>query len=247
MDADKTCTAIFPLAQGGPSVAAKLSVFVTTFYQSVLGRLPSTADVSSWVNYLLANPTIAGGSVLSHTFFDGLEYRMRPVTPWEHVWLLYRTILMREPDGSGFEWVVNLMLERLNTPLPWLIGSQEFRHLVPTFHDQSAVAAAVTRLYQEALRRAPSADELSNTTNYLMATGNMEQLARWILNSVEYLSVPRTLWGYVWVFYRALLGRNPTSDEVASVAGYLATRLAEIEDILINTAEFQVRFRSVFE
>ena len=75
-----------PKSYPGPDT---LAAFVTGFYQHALRRAPSAAEVAGWVSFLQADPTPARVRVMTHAFFDGPEYRARPVTPESHVTALY--------------------------------------------------------------------------------------------------------------------------------------------------------------
>jgi matrixin len=244
---------VHAVAWGPPCVAAganpgttQVAPFVSAFYQTALGRNPSTAEVDAWVEYLRDNPHLGGATVLVRTFFDGPEYRQRPVTPWLHVWLLHAAILGRAPSADELAvWVGNL-LARFDPILPLFVNSAEFRGLVPSLRDPAPVMAAVTRLYQGALGRTPSAAEVSAWAAYLLATGDMTGVAERFFDSPEYLVAPRTLAEHSTRLYRALLARDASFDEVAAVVGALATQLTDIEDAFVRSSEFLARCAALF-
>ena len=233
-------------AGAGHGSAARIAALVTGFYQIALGRNPSAAEISAWAEYLDANPHLGGVSVMVHAFFDGPEYRARPVTPWLQVWLLYASILGRaaEPAGQA-AWVENL-LDRFHPLLPLFVNSAEFRKLVPSSQDPTAVAAFVTRLYQRALGRTPGEAEVVAWTQYVLATGDMTGVARQFFDSPEYLVAARTLAEHVTRLYRALLAREPAPGEVPGPVSYLAGQLAEIEDGFVRSPEFLTRCQGLF-
>jgi hypothetical protein len=104
-----------PLMSGGSTLPAELDenavattrvnrigleTFVMGFYGYVLDRTPSTFEVSTWVNYLIAKPTLGGPSAMVHAFFDGPEFLSRPVTLWDYVTALYQSVLGRWPEAE---------------------------------------------------------------------------------------------------------------------------------------------------
>ena len=235
------------VAVGGTGVVSVLPVFIGNLYANVLGRAPTAAEVAQWSAFLAANPNLDGASGIVHAIFDGAEYRQRPATPWSHVYLLFLSVLGRAPGADELgAWTTDL-IARLDSLLPLFTGSQEFRNLVPDVTDPAAAAAAVTRLYQQTLGRAPSAAELANFTGYLVATGDMLGVAQAVFGSVEYLGAPRTLAQRVTAMFRALLARDPLPAEVDYFAGVLASRVADMETAFIASPESQARFLTLFE
>ena len=107
------------------------------------------------------------------------------------------------------------VLDRFNTLLPAFIESPEFQRLVPSCQDQAAVPLLVGRLYQQVLRRVASPDELAWWTQDIITWCALEEAVDIFFNSLEYLSVPRTLADHVTVLYRALLAREPDAEGLA--------------------------------
>jgi hypothetical protein len=198
------------------------------------------------VAYLEAEPTVAATSAMIHAFFDGAEYRARPVTPWDHVTALYRAILGRAPDPAGLDWWVGVLLDRLNTALPLFLESPEFHRLVPDCREGSPMAALVTRLYEEALGHTPTLDEVTAWTQYLLATCDLDGVVVAFFNAAEYLRVPRTLADHVTSLYQALLAREPAEAEETFWVTYLAGQLALLEEGFIQSPEFQARWQQLF-
>jgi Domain of unknown function (DUF4214) len=223
-----------------------LAAFVTGFYQDALGRAPSPAEVADWMGFLQADPTVTRASAMVHAFFDGLEYRARPVTPWEHVAALYQAILGREPEAEGEDWWVGVLLDRLNTALPLFLASPEFQQLVPDCRDAASVMALVTRLSTETLGRTPSPEDVLSWTQYLVTTCDLEGTVEAFFTAEAYLRVPRTLADHVTILYRALLARAPTAEEEMLWVDYLTGQLARLEDGFIESAEFQARWQQLF-
>jgi uncharacterized delta-60 repeat protein len=223
-----------------------LEQFVKGFYEEALERAPSAAEVADWVAYLEADPTVATTSAMIHAFFDGPEFRARPLTLWDYVASLYQAILGRWPAPEEATLWASEVLGRLNTAIPMFINSPEFHSLVPICQDHPAVSALVTRLYQEALGRTPSTAEVAEWTDAIMTWCDITSVVADFLNSIEYLSLPRTLADHVTILYQALLAREPAVAEEALWVTYLAGQLALVADGFIASAEFQARWQQLF-
>ena len=65
-------------------------------------------------------------------------------------------------------------------------------------------------------------------------------------NSLEYLSMPRTLADHVTVLYRALLAREPDTGGLAWWVDDLAGQLAMLEDDIMASPEFETRVYRLF-
>jgi hypothetical protein len=220
-----------------------LDAFVRGLFQSVLGRTPSTDDVSAWIASLETVPV----SAMIHTFFAGPEYQGRPITPWTHVAALFQGILGRDPDPRGREWWVNHVRERYKMVLTEFMESSEFRHLRPDCGDPRAVTTWVIHLYQHALDRIPGVLERQRWIDDVMAHCNIQETAAAFFSADEYESVPRTLTQHVIILHRSLLAREPSTEEVAYWVGRLVRQFQAIEETFISSAEFQARFHHLFQ
>jgi len=223
-----------------------LDAFVTGFYDEILGRQPSAAELAAWTGFLQANPTPAGASGFVHTFLDGPEYLATPVTPEGFVATLYRAFLGREPDAPGLAGWAGALLDGYDTVLPGFVGSAEFRSLLPSTQDRPAVNAVVTRLYENVLGRAPAASEVRAWSDFLVATGDVLGMARGFFRSAEYNTAPRTLATHVGILYRTFLGRDATSVETGPWVDLLQGFRGGIENSFIASPEFDFRYRSLF-
>ena len=220
-----------------------LAAFVTGFYRYALGREPSPTEVAGWLTYLQADPTLDRARVMTHAFFDGPEYRARPVTPESHVMALYRAILGRDPEPAGLNSWIPSLLGPIDAVPRLFVRSPEFQALAPC-HDTDALRAFVTRLYQKALGRSPALDELNLWVSGIIQRGcDIENAVLTVLSSEEYLGVPKTLAEHVTILYRALLGREPGAGEVEPWVEYLAVPF--IEDQFIESSEFATRWQQL--
>src|SRR5262249_41595925 len=79
------------------------ATLIVRFYQNVLNRTPSDAEVQAWLDQLARTGDYAG---LAIGFLNSPEYLAQPRSLAEHVTILYRTFLDREPDPNGLAgWV----------------------------------------------------------------------------------------------------------------------------------------------
>ena len=104
----------------------------------------------------------------------------------------------------------------------------------------------VGRLYQQVLRRVASAEELAWWTPDIVTWCALQDAVEVFFNSLEYLSVPRTLADHVTVLYRALLAREPDAGGLAWWVDDLAGQLATLEDDVMASPEFEARVYRLF-
>ncbi len=225
------------------TTSQNLKAFTDGLYQNVLGRTEAASEAQAWVGYLTDNPNLAAASTMIHAFFDGAEFRARPVTPSQYVAALYQGVLGRVPDSGGLAAWASYVLEQLDTVLPGFVNSPEFQAVLT----QKGASGVVVSLYQGLLGRAPDQTEIDSWTNYIAATGDVLGVVTSFVNSAEYLSTPRTLDQFVTSLYRGILGRDPGSGETTPSVNYLAATLAGVEDAFITSAEFQARFQAMFK
>lgn len=223
-----------------------LESFVGSLYEAALARAPSPSELSTWVQYLVANPTTAGASALVRAFLGGPEYLDRPATLAEHVTLLYRALLGRAPEAAEVTMWVHFLQSALDSPIPIFAAATEFRARVPDPRDRGAVELLVARLYEHALGRSPAAAELGAWADYLAATADFGGASRAFFESAEYARVPRTQGEHVIALYRAFLGRDPAPAEVSEWTAYLESFRAAVEAQFVASFEFQRRLESLW-
>jgi len=234
-----------PAADSEPCLA-QLEAFVTDVYQAALARQPDASELAYWVEVLATEPTPDSVRGMLHVVFNGSEFRQRPVNPWQYVEAFYQAMLGREPDQAESDWWVQAVLDRVNTLLPAFLDSPEFQHLVPSCQDQAAVTLLVGWLYQQVLRRVASAGELAWWTQDIMISCAIENAVEAFFNSLEYLSMPRTLANHVTVVYRALLAREPDAGGLAGWVDDLAEQLAALEADVMASPEFEAHAYRLF-
>jgi hypothetical protein len=236
MSASKAVT-----AQVGPGDTSAAATLVRGLYREVLGRTPSAAEVSAWVNHLASTPQPSGAQDMIRVFLSGPENRGRATTLAAYVRLLYSVTLGRVPAAAEVDAWVGALTARFNRLVPGFVNSPEFLALglsTPP-HD------VVRRLYQQTLGRSPSAEEVNGWVDILNLTGDWETVAIGFLNSPEYLGTPRSFGDHIVVLYRTFLGRQPAPAEVAAWLDVLSGYLRDIEDGFINSQEFAGRIASL--
>ena len=89
---------------------AALDALVRRFYLEVLGRPASGGEVNAWIDYIATTGDYRGAAT---AFFESPEYNSVPRTLAQHVRILYRTFLGREPEaGATAPWVSFLVAQR---------------------------------------------------------------------------------------------------------------------------------------
>lgn len=218
------------------------AVFVEGLNYEALRRNSSDAEVQDWLASLGPQPSAWATWSLVRTIFESAEARDLPITPSGYIAAVYRAAHGHPPDDSVLALYTGQLLDRWNTMIPALLTSSEFAET------SSAVSpsARVGHLYQQALGRAPNADEWDGWTAYLEATGDVVGVARAFFNSGEYTAQPRTLADHVSRVYRALLGRSPEEPETTAWVDYLATQLGTLSPREEDVSAFVSRVTQLF-
>jgi hypothetical protein len=220
-----------------------LELFVSGFYQNILGRVPSQAEIDGWVAFLLANPGSPGATAMVQGFFNSAENLRRPMTLAIYVQLLYRTILQREPsDGEVTGWINGGMLPTLNLLVPGFVGSPEFQDLLR----RTPPSEIIHRLYVNVLGRPETPAENQAWVDVIARTGDWQGVAIGFLNSPEYVNGTRSLADHVTVLYRTFLGRTPDEGGLNGWLALLADKLGAIQLGFTLSPEFQGRVRQLF-
>ena len=181
--------------------------YIRKLYLTVLGRSPSTLEVSSWLP-ALQNP--GGAAVLAAAFEHSREARTNLVQSW------YIAYLGRKPQGGEEQGWVQALVNGISEEdgLAGILGS-------PEFYRRSALLAAsgtadqryIQSLYTLLLGRTASAAEINSWVQAIPSIGR-GSIADAFLHSAEYRA------DAVRSYYFSLLHRQaaPSSLEVASWA-----------------------------
>lgn len=218
------------------------AVLVKGLYYHALRRVAADAEVQDRLAVLGGTPTIDAVWYAIRSVFDGEEFRSVAVTPAGYVTALYRAALGRDPDSEGLAFYTGTVLTQFNALLPFFVGSPEFA----TVRGQLTPAALVIRVYRQALDRLPTDAELQRGTDYVMTTADITPGVAALLNSDEFTRTPRTFARHVRILFRALIGREPGADELASWVDHLVKRLAALGGRGAEIHEFEVRVAQTF-
>lgn len=154
---------------------------VARLYEAFFLRRPDAEGIAYWVDLNqqgLTLPEIAG------YFADSEEFRLRygSLSTAEYLQLVYRNVLVREPDAGGLQYWTNLMdsgqLDKGGT-MTWFSEGAEFGGRV---NEELFVDYAVATF----LRRSATAQELSSLQPVLRSDGRAAVVAE-ILQSTDYV------------------------------------------------------------
>ncbi len=150
-----------------------VTVLITQYYESTLGRAPDPAGLQNWIDAIGAGMTPAD---VAAQFYASREYFLRSGgTNQDWITDLYREILRRDPESAGLEnWVRAADTGRARPDIAAdFYGSMESR------------ATRVTALYQTLLGRSPDRSGLATWTEVLR-NGRDIDLAAMLASSPEY-------------------------------------------------------------
>lgn len=219
---------------------ANISNFVTQLYQSVLGRAPSSSELSNWVANIRTGAYTAAHAAAY--FFSCDEYQSKTHTDAAFATALYKALLGRTPSSSEVSSLVTQLAScavSRSDIFAAVCGSQEFIKLYAAYgitagnitaasydlgEDPTSARAFVRRLYQNCLGRQPDAAGLTNWSKSLKSgsiTG--AQAAASFFISSEYQNGKHSNQEFVTSLYTALLGRQPGSSEVNSWCATIAS------------------------
>ncbi len=89
----------------GENIAAQVLAFITHLYAECLGRNPDQPGLSWWTQLLLSRSMTAGEVARGFVFSE--EFKRRNTTDEQFVSILYKALLGREPDSSGYNFWLN--------------------------------------------------------------------------------------------------------------------------------------------
>ncbi len=217
-------------------------VFVKSLYYDALGRLAGDVEVQSWLAALGSPPAPLAVWSAIRAFFESEEVRAKPMTPAGYVIALHRAALGRDPDSEALAFYTGEVLARFNTVLPGFTRSAEFAAV----RAQTSPETLLFRIYRQALGRLPTEAEIQRGIQYLTTTDDVTPGLAFLLNSDDFVGVPRTLAQHVRVLYRALLGREPNAEGQAAWVDSLAAQLAILGGRASDAAEFETRIARLF-
>lgn len=197
-------------------------------YATVLGRLPSGAEIDVWVAVIAAGATPAD---LARDFWESPEHRALQVRR------AYATYLNRAPDPIGeATWVAALLRGASEAAVArGLVDSVEYRVAHPTFRE------FIAHVYRGTVGRAATATEQSFWTRAAAHGASRSAIFGRIARTRS--TVVRLVTGD----FEQVLGRAPRPAEVALRVRQIITGRATpkvVAERLLATSEFRARFAS---
>jgi uncharacterized delta-60 repeat protein len=102
---------------------AAVTLLVGRLYQQVLRRVASAEELAWWTQDIVTWCAVQGAV---EVFFNSLEYLSVPHTLADHMTVLYRALLAREPDVGGLAWWVDDLAGQLAMLEDDIMASSEF-------------------------------------------------------------------------------------------------------------------------
>ena len=117
----------------GENIAGQALAFVSHLYIECLGRNPDQSGLSWWTQLLLNKSMTAGGVARGFIFSD--EFKRRDTTDEEFVSILYKGLLGRDPDSSGYNFWLNKLRSGWSREqvLNGFLGSSEFASVCQSY------------------------------------------------------------------------------------------------------------------
>lgn len=122
----------FALGLSSQAHAVVPSQYMAKQYTELLGRAPDASGWQAYTNFFLTNNCSSSLATMAQQLVQSGEYVNKGYSPEETVLTLYRAVLSREPDPSGFQAFVS-SIRSGTTPsqvVAQLTASAEFAGLV---------------------------------------------------------------------------------------------------------------------
>lgn len=225
--------------------------FVSNIYESILCREPDSGGLQYWSSMLETGKIT--GSELVKLFVTSPEFISKNLSNSEYVRILYRAILLREPDNGGQAWwegQLNIGCTR-NYVLASFVNSPEFNNTC----DQYGIKAGsivltdpvdirtdliyyLNEIYKTSLNRNPNTDEIRS---YVTQLANKKitgaNLAESILLCSEFENLNVSNDSYIKIIFNDFYNREPNSDELTSWIQKIQnnyTRKRILSDLLLS-------------
>lgn len=216
-------------AEGIPR-QAEIASFIARLYGDLLGRTASRAESTAWTYYFASRCSSDGLGRGAVAFVASQEFALQPLTLDQFVSSLYTAFLNRRPEPDGLiAWIHHFRQVRLSLVSSFL-SSDEWARQLPGFRDRSIATAFVLRLYLEILDRQAAPAEVDAWVAYLVPNPSPDVLRGVVmafLASAEFERRSLSLFDYVAVLYRALLGRPPDQGGWAAWVDLLQQRVVQ--------------------
>lgn len=190
---------------GSTQLAIGTQQFIKAAYHDILGRAPESVEAINYYSKALVSGVSRADVVKG--FFRSPEYLGIRITE------AYNLALGRAPEpGAITYWVGEVQKGRLSADdlLPTFMASQEMF----TQQGGSTYTGYVAALYQRALGRTPSSDEVQYYVNRIMLGDPLSSISFAFFNSPEKVNFR------VWETYQVFLGRSPSESDFPYWGGY---------------------------
>jgi len=218
--------------------------FITTLYQNILLRSPDKNGLEYYEKSLKEGKS---ATFVAKIFFDSKEFEDQNLSDEEYIKRLYKTLLNRKEDKSGFEyWKTELENKRVskNTLFYKFAFSDEFYSLchsygIKAYDKEDLKEAFVERFYSYILQRESDKEGLLYWKEKISDKQNAKNSALFFLTGKEFTAKNLNNDEFIFILYRTLLDREAETAGVEYWRGELKKQSRE--DIIkrfINTDEF---------
>lgn len=232
-----------PLAIDVPDTA--LDGQIARLYRAYFLRAPDASGFRFWKNQRASGTS---AKEISDFFSNSPEFNRRygQLSNAEFVRLIYRNVLRRSPDQSGFNFWVNTLNSGVSRGEVMLgfSDSIEYVRRTETVAPNGIDEGQVLRLYRAAFLRSPGDSALAFWTNSLQ-TEQLDNIAEFFTQSPEFNNRYGALSDreFVTLVYRNVLRRSPRQSEVDFWAGQLFAGASRGEVLVgfSESLEFKLR------
>ncbi|MBR0085755.1 MAG: DUF4214 domain-containing protein, partial [Lachnospiraceae bacterium] len=235
-----------------------ITQFVNRLYKKILNRNADDPGRRHWVESIVNGHT-AADTVLS--FVNSKEFRKKELTDLEYLTVMYNTILDREPDQTGLDTWLQAMEDGMSrrAVLANIIGSPEFKKLC----DKYGVVPGKIEVPLEETGRTPKvyikmaykaafgADADANTvegwvTSIAAQDRHIVDLLKTFIFSDTAKELYRDNSAFVKLLYKALLGREPNSNDLNARVNslYNGQTREEMFYRIVESSEFKKRAKN---
>ena len=220
---------------------------IARLYQAYFLRAPDASGFRFWKNERASGTT----AIEISEFFSGSpEFRQRygQLSNAAFVNLIYRNVLQRSPDRSGFDFWVNALNSGSLSRGEVMLGfsdSAEYVTRTETVAPNGVAEGQILRLYQAVFLRTPGDNALEFWTDSLR-TQRLTGIANFFTESPEFNSRYGALSDrqFVTLIYRNVLGRTPNTSEVDFWAGQLFAGSSRGEVLVGFSESLEFRLRT---
>lgn len=196
--------------------------FATRLYNECLGRQPDAAGLEHWTTVLVSRERT--GSSVAYGFIFSKEYLNKNTSDHDYITMLYKVMLDRKPDPSGYDHWSGLLEQGLSREYVFrgFAESKEFTGICTKYgidrgnveltqpRDQNPnLTRYISRLYTNVLGRSYDVDGINHWCDVIRKKARTpEEVAEAFVKSPEFQRKKLSDEEYVKVLYRTFLGRE---------------------------------------